>query len=116
MSGETDKPTLDEHIAQRLAESATSGELQAAPSWGKPLDFGDGYEQTPVELRMGFKILKDAGVVPHEVMMLREVAELKQQLATEGDAARAAGLRQRIADLQQAVALRLEKLAATRSL
>lgn len=108
--------TLDEHIAEQLAQSAASGELQAAPSWGKPLDFGDGYAETPVELRMGFKILKDAGVVPHEVTMLREVAALKQQLADEADASRAEALRQRIGELQQAVALRLEKLASTRSL
>ena len=29
--------TLDEHIAQSLRESQRSGELQSAPSWGKPL-------------------------------------------------------------------------------
>jgi hypothetical protein len=107
--------TLDEHIAEQLASSMASGELQAAPSWGKPLDFGDGYDETPVELRMGFKILKDAGVVPHEVTMLREVAELKRQLAAEADPDRAASVRRRIAELQQAVALRLEKLAHSRS-
>lgn len=116
MNGEQRKPTLDEHIAEQLALSAASGELQAAPSWGKPLDFGDGYDDTPVELRMGFKILKDAGVVPHEVTMLREVAALKHELTSEADADRAEALRRRIAELQQAVALRLEKLAHSRSL
>jgi hypothetical protein len=116
MNSSDHKPTLDEHISRQLAQSAASGELQAAPSWGKPLDFGDVYAETPVELRMGFKILKDAGVVPHEVTMLREVADLKQQLAAASDPAQAEALRRRIAELQQAVALRLEKLAATRSL
>lgn len=108
--------SLDEQIAEALAESVRNGELRAAPSWGKPLTFGDGYEETPVELRMGFKILKDAGVVPHEVTMLRELHALRQQLAHGQDEAEAAALRQRIADLQQAVALRLEKLAGSRSL
>ena len=109
--------TLDEQIAEQLAESQRNGELRHAPSWGRPLDFGDGFDQTPAELRMGFKILKDAGVVPHEVTMLREVAQLKEQLsAMAHDCGEAAAMRRRIAELQQAVALRLEKLAGSRSL
>jgi hypothetical protein len=108
--------TLDEHIAEQLAHSQRSGELQRADSWGKPLDFGDGYAQTPEELRMGFKILKDAGVVPHEVEMFRQIAALKQALHASIDEAEATALRRRIAELQQAVALRLEKLATSRRL
>ncbi len=108
--------TLDEQIAEQLADSLRSGELRNAPSWGQPLDFGDGYDETPPELRMGFKILKDAGVVPHEVEMLKEAAALRQQLEAAAGPAEAQALRQRIAELQQAVALRLEKLAGSRSL
>ena len=48
--------------------------MRTARSWGRPLDLGDGYEQTPVELRMGYKILKDAGIVPPEVALMREIA------------------------------------------
>ena len=51
--------TIDEQIAQSLRESQASGELQSAKSWGKPLDLNDGYAQTPEELRMAFKALKD---------------------------------------------------------
>jgi hypothetical protein len=109
-------PTLDEQIAQSLSESLVNGELKAAPSWGKPLDFGDGYDETPPELRMPFKILKDAGYVPHEVLQLHEVARLRDELAACGDAERAEGLRRRIAELQQLIALRLERLRMTGSL
>ncbi len=111
----TPQKTLDEQIAEDLAHSERSGELRSAPSWGKPLDFGDGYEQTPPELRMGFKILKDAGVVPPTVEAMQRIAELKRQLAQAGEA-EALALRQRLADLQQTVALQLEKLASSRSL
>ncbi len=45
-------PTLDEQIAQSLRDSQRSGELQAAPSWGKPLALDDGFDETPLELRM----------------------------------------------------------------
>ena len=60
-------PTIDEQIAQSLRDAQRSGELQSAASWGKPLDFADGYAQTPEELRMAFKALKDAGFLPPEV-------------------------------------------------
>lgn len=110
-------PTLDEQIAQSLQEALVNGELAAAPSWGKPLDFGDGWDETPIELRLPFKILKDAGHVPHEVLQLRELAQLKAELqACAGDEAHAEPLRRRIADLHQLVALRLERLRVTGTL
>ncbi len=101
---------LEDHIGQHLRESAASGELQAAPSYGKPLAFGDGYDDTPAELRMAMKILKDAGVVPPEVEVMQQLEALRQQLAACSDAEQARSLRQAIADKQQALALRLEQL------
>ena len=80
----------------------------------KTLD--DGYDETPPELRMPFKILKDAGVVPHEVEMFREIAALKRALHETASADEARMLRQRISELQQAIALRLDKLRMTGSL
>jgi len=70
-------PTLDEQIAQSLCEAQRSGELQSATSWGKPLDLADGYAQTPEELRMAFKALKDAGFVPPEVETMKQIAALR---------------------------------------
>jgi hypothetical protein len=110
---------LEDDIGRHLAESEKSGELRAAPSFGKPLDFGDGYDETPAELRMPMKVLKDAGVVPPEVEVMREITALQAELVAlgagaEGDVARA--LRQRLAEKRQALALRLEKLRLSGSL
>ena len=110
---------IDDHIGRSLAESERSGELRAAKSFGKPLDFGDGYEQTPAEFRMPMKILRDAGVVPAEVEAMREIAALQAQLEALGPAAEEAparALRQRISEKRQALALRLEKLRHSGSL
>ena len=101
---------LDDHIGASLRESESSGELRTAPSFGKPLTFGDGYDETPAELRMGMKVLKDAGVVPPEVEVMREIAALQAELAGTSDEAVARPLRQRISEKQQALAMRLEKL------
>lgn len=47
---------VEDHIGRSLAESEKSGELKSAPNYGKLLNFGDGYAETPEELRMGFKM------------------------------------------------------------
>lgn len=109
-------PTLDEQIAQSLREAQRSGELQSAASWGKPLDLADGYAQTPEELRMAFKALKDAGFVPPEVETMKQIAALRHAIDAEPDAAEAEAMRQRMSELQQHLALRLEKLRGSGSL
>ena len=107
---------LDDHIGEHLRESEKSGELKAAPSYGKPLGFGDGYDETPAELRMGMKVLKDAGVVPPEVEAMREAAELEARMTACTDEAERRVLQQRLSEMRQAIALRLEALARRGSL
>ena len=107
---------LEDEIGRKLAESEAAGELRHARSWGKPLELGDGYDETPTELRMGMKILKDAGVVPAEVELMREIEALRLALVTAGDDEAARAGRQRLSEMQQALALRLEKLRMTGSL
>lgn len=107
---------LEDHIGRSLAESEKNGELQAAPSYGKPLNLGDGYDETPAELRMAFKMLKDSGFVPPEVELMREIEALRKSLAEAPDEASAVTQRQALADKQQQLALRMEKLRATGSL
>ena len=116
-----DKRTLrlqlqDDHIGQALRDSEATGELRSAPSWGKPLAAADGWDETPVELRQPFKILKDAGVVPPEVEVMREITALERELAVAGDAAAERALQQRLAEKRQHLALRLEKLRHSGSL
>jgi hypothetical protein len=109
-------PTLDEQIAQSLRDAMHSGELQSAASWGKPLNLDDGFEQTPEELRMAFKALKDAGFVPPEVETMKQIAALREVIAAEPDAPEAEAMRRRMSELQQHLALRLEKLRISGSL
>jgi Domain of unknown function (DUF1992) len=101
---------LEDHIGRSLAESDETGELRSARSYGKPLVFGDGYDQTPDELRMPMKILKDAGIVPPEVEVMRELAALREAARSATDSAQAHDLQRRASELQQSLALRLERL------
>jgi Domain of unknown function (DUF1992) len=108
--------SLDEEIARRLAEAAASGELSKAESYGKPLAETEGWNDTPEALRLPFKILKDAGVVPREVEMFRERAELAARLRHCSDADEQRALLQKLSELEQAIALRLEALRINPSL
>lgn len=101
---------LDDEIGRKLAEAERSGELKSARGYGQPLQAEAGWDETPDSLRMPFKILKDAGVVPHEVEMLKERAALRQALEACTDTAQARALNQSLAQLEQNIALRLEAL------
>ena len=100
----------EDHIGRSLAESSQSGALRAAPSYGKPLSFGDGYNETPDELRMPMKVLKDAGIVPPEVEAMQRLAALRAAAEQATDPAELRRLQQQASELQQAIALRLERL------
>jgi hypothetical protein len=102
--------TLDQQIADHLAEAAASGELQAAPSFGNPLAQPEGWDETPEEFRQAFKILKDAGFAPPEISLFHERARLRASLESEPSPAARAALQRELSELEQKIALRLESL------
>lgn len=107
---------FEDEIGRKLAEADRSGELRAAACYGKPLREEPGWDQTPDEFRMPFKILKDAGVVPPEVELFRQRGRLREaQAAATTDEERFA-LRAQLSELEQKISLRLEALCSSRSL
>lgn len=61
-------------IAERkIAEAIARGELDDLPGAGRPLDLTDD-ALIPEELRMAYRILKNAGYVPPEVQALANAA------------------------------------------
>ena len=105
---------VEDHIGRHLAESEKTGELHAAPSFGKPLDYGDGYFETPEDLRMGFKLLKDGGYVPPQVELMQEIEVLRRSLEAAPDATDASASQQRLSDMRQKLAMQLEQLRSNR--
>lgn len=101
---------VEDHIGKALAESASNGELRDAPSYGKPIHFGDGYAETPDELRMGYKILKDAGVVPPEVELMHAIEALRQRIDGAAPHATSKADVLRLSELRQQLAIRMERL------
>jgi hypothetical protein len=62
---------------QKIAEAIARGELDNLPGAGRPLDLDDD-ALTPEELRLAYRILKNAGHVPPELETLNEIAQLER--------------------------------------
>jgi hypothetical protein len=101
---------IEDEISRKLAEAERTGELRSAPSFGKPLAVDAGWDMTPDEFKMPFKILKNAGVVPPEVELFHERARLREALRSASDAAQSQELRKQLTELEQRLSLRLEAL------
>lgn len=70
---------FDAVIEQRIAEAARRGELDDLPGAGRPLELDDD-RLIPEELRIAYRILKNAGYVPPEVESLKEIGELQRMI------------------------------------
>ncbi|MGW8272016.1 MAG: DnaJ family domain-containing protein [Thermodesulfovibrionales bacterium] len=65
-------------IAERkIQEAIERGELDSLPNAGKPLTCDDD-AGIPQDLRMAYRILKNAGCVPPEIDLLRQIASLRE--------------------------------------
>lgn len=78
---------FDGVVEQKIQEAMRQGDFDNLAGSGQPLVFGD--EDVPPESRMAYKILKNAGFVPEEMQIRKDIAALEQLLdelpAGEGD-------------------------------
>lgn len=65
---------------QRIRDAQERGELDDLPGSGAPLELDDD-ALVPEELRVAYRLLKNAGHVPPEVTALRDLRELERALA-----------------------------------
>ena len=75
---------LDHIVEQRIAEAAERGDFDDLPGAGQPLDLDDD-ALIPRDLRMAYRLLRNAGYVPDEVRLLGELASAEQLLAQAVD-------------------------------
>lgn len=70
---------LDLIVEQRIEAAIAAGELDHLPGAGKPLALDDN-KLVPEELRVAYRILKNAGFLPPEVEMRGEIASVEELL------------------------------------
>lgn len=68
-------PGLAALVERRLQEAAAKGELSGLPGEGRPLDLDDD-GLVPPELRVAYRIVKNAGFLPPELADIAEVRAL----------------------------------------
>src|SRR3954465_14599579 len=102
--------TWEDEIARHVREALASGDLAGTEGFGKPLREDAAWDATPESLRMPFKILKNAGVVPAEVELINQRAALARSLAECTSEPVRAELRRKLGELELRIALRLEAL------
>jgi hypothetical protein len=69
---------------QRIREAAERGDLDHLPGAGRPLDLDEDL-LVPEDLRMAYRILKNAGYVPPEVHTLNEIGALQRLIQSLDD-------------------------------
>jgi hypothetical protein len=79
---------------RKIAEALSRGELDNLPGHGRPLALDDD-RLVPEDLRVAYRILKNAGYVPPEVECFRAVAELERLVddTTDGEQRRLAQIK-----------------------
>ena len=75
----------DALVEERIQEALRRGDFDNLPGAGRPLALDDDC-LVPPEVRIAYRILKNAGFVPPEVLERREIAELEEALAAIQDA------------------------------
>lgn len=88
---------IDQIVERRISEAIASGEFVGLPGEGRPLELEDD-RLVPEELRVAYRIMKNAGYVPDELRLFAELRSAEQLLmqARHAEERVAAGARLRI--------------------
>ena len=99
---------LDRLAEERIEEARRRGEFDDLPGQGRPLQLEEDNPFVPEELRTALRLLKNAGFIPPEVALRREIGSVEALLreATTREQREAASARLR---------LLLQRLGAERS-
>ena len=100
-------------VEQKIREAQEAGEFDGLEGAGRPVDL-EAYFATPEELRAGYAVLKNSGVVPEEVQLLREMEALRARFHAAADAAERERLRGELAELNLKYSLLVERTRKTR--
>lgn len=66
---------LDRIAEEKIREAIERGDLNALPGAGKPVPDEEELALVPADLRMAYRVLKNAGYVPEEVRLRREIED-----------------------------------------
>jgi hypothetical protein len=77
-------PGYDKIVEQRIREAQENGEFDNLPGRGQPLPLDDN-SHIPEDLRIAYKILKNADCLPPEIQEKKEIRQMEELLASIPD-------------------------------
>ena len=75
---------MQKRVEEQIVDAMERGEFDNLPGKGKPLVL-DEDQHVALELRMAYRMLKNANIPPEEVMLARGVNGLREQLLADPD-------------------------------
>ncbi|MDR3561137.1 MAG: DUF1992 domain-containing protein [Negativicutes bacterium] len=82
---------------QKILDAIERGELDNLPGKGRPLDLDD-MRGVPPALRMEYRVLKNAGLLPEELTVQKEITALEKLIEACRDNDKQTALRQQLRD------------------
>ena len=104
---------FDKLVEQKIREAQEAGEFDGLEGAGRPVDL-DAYFSTPEELRAGYAVLRNAGVLPEEAAVLKELNELGVRLENCRDDGERERLKRAVSDLKLKYDLLVERYRGKR--
>ncbi|HEX9910105.1 MAG TPA: DnaJ family domain-containing protein [Desulfatiglandales bacterium] len=77
-------PGYEKIVEQRIKEAMEKGEFDDLPGKGKPLPLEDD-SHVPGDLRLAYKLLKNADCLPPELLEKKEILQMEDMLAAIPD-------------------------------
>jgi len=90
---------FDKIVEQKIREAQQAGEFDDLEGAGRPVNL-EAYFNTPEELRAGYALLKNAGVLPEEAVVIKELNEATARLEACRDERERERLQRDVRDLQ----------------
>ena len=99
---------FDRIVDRIIQEAMEAGEFDNLEGKGKPIDHTS-YFSLPADQRLGYASLKNAGFVPEEVELLKQIEIVATKLGAETDEVRIKSLKIELRDTRLKLDLMLER-------
>ena len=87
--------SFDKLAEEKIREAIAAGEFDDLPGKGKPLNL-DEYFAVNEEWRVGVSLLKNAGFLPQEMQLLKDIARLREGMEATTDPTRRQAIQRQI--------------------
>jgi hypothetical protein len=105
--------SIFDRIAEaKIREAVERGEFEGLPGSGKPLQLED-LSHIPPHMRLGYKVLRNANMLPPEMELRREIYSLGRLIDATSDEGDRAELRRRRREAELRYSLLIERRTAS---